>query len=184
MHYPPELSIGDIVLSYGTWKGSEIIAEWTREPGQSRIFSHCEIVVAGLPFPLLVGAVPPVVRVIPLQQALLTVRDAVLVHSKNLSDQEREIVVAGAIRFIGVPYPFHQYFKLGADILFKTDFFGGISLGKRFAVCSVLAGYCYDLVNKDWGEKSSGLTPNEIYCFSDRRSDVISLHDLLPYPTA
>lgn len=179
MEFPPEIAIGDIVLTRGRNQLSAAIATLTAEEGQTRTFSHCAIVAAGPPFPLLIEATPPVVRLTPLKDAISTVFDARLVHSLNLTLEERITIVRAAHRFLGCHYGVQAFPRLALDVLYRTDRFGSsMHLGKHFPVCSVLVGYSYEKVKKFFGEPPAGLTPNEITLFAERRADLFSLHDL------
>lgn len=183
MHFPDDLTIGDIVLTLGNHRGSAAIANLTAEEGQTRRFSHCMIVAAGHPLPLVIEATPPAVRLTPLEQAIRPTLDARLVHSLNLTTEERSIIVLAAMQFLGRAYGFQAFPSFALDVMLKTDKFGSsLYLGKHFPVCSVLVGYSYEKVNKFFGEPAAGLTPNEVALFAERRADLFSLHDLLPLP--
>lgn len=179
--HPTAMQIGDALVLHGDWIGSDAIANLTAEPGQTRRFSHVAVVVAIGQIPLVIESVPPRVCVAPMDIVCAKARAGVLLHSLNLSDSDRETIVRKALQFEGRPYGIHQYPFLLLDALFQTDVFGDIPLGRLFPVCSALLGYAYAAVNRYWGDRPSGLTPNEAYFFAEKgHPEFFQMFDLTP----
>jgi len=168
---------GDILLTRGKSYTSTLIARWSKEAGVAE-FSHAALFLAGHPFPLIIEAVPPRVRVCSLADALNHAEYAVLMESLTLTDEQRDTVCKSALRFEGALYGAHRLIAFGLDAIFDTDVCSHVfGVGKALPVCSIMVAGTFATLTPplEFGEPAHGVTPNEIGTFGYQRTDLYRL---------
>lgn len=157
--------LADILLSRGTWFGSDIIARATAEDGVDE-FSHAALFVAS-EVPLIIEAVPPRVNICSLESALERVEYAVCMSPIGMSFEDRVEIVRYALKCEGQVYGVLKFLGFGLDVMLQADWCSQyLNIAKPFPVCSVMVAAGYEM-RKGWnfGEPSRGVTPNEIAAF-------------------
>lgn len=152
----------DILLSHGHYHLSDAIA------AKNRGYSHASLVVAVDPIPMLIEAVPPVTRVIALDDLLVESKKVALLNNLQLSDAQRLRIVRNALHTIGQRYGLERFVGLGLDSIFDTQWFGDhLYISKEYQVCSGLVAAVYDAELLNFGVKAEGATPGEIDAFAE-----------------
>jgi hypothetical protein len=177
----PYPQCGDILLICGRSILSTLIAKFSAEEPEAKEtlaeYSHAGFVIAGAPIPLMIEAVMPRVRVVPVAAVLTHADHATLMRPCFLAGREAGLVVA-ACNTVGHLYGLTEYPGFIADAVFHTDKFSQFSPFNH-QVCSQHVGLIYNTIAYTFGEAALGLTPNELALWGMRHPEE---WDMIPIP--
>lgn len=161
---------GDIILSLGNHRISSWIADMTDEGGGR--WSHAAVILATSPFPMVVEATPPRVRVTPLQRLQDTAIQVRLLHAidPDVTALKRAEICRYALDLCGARYGFQDFPGLMLDSLVGTDWFGNhLTFNRDVLVCSVLCCTTWAKAGFTFESDPWGMTPSEIASYAMRK---------------
>lgn len=158
---------GDILLSLGNRRISSWIANLTDEGGGK--WSHASIFFTRDPFPTVIEATPPRVRVTPLQRLQDTALKVRLLHAldADVTTTKRAEICRYALDLCGARYGFSDFPGLMLDSLTGTDWAGNhLTFSKDVLVCSVLCCMSWAKAGFTFEADPNGMTPGEIAAYA------------------
>lgn len=171
--------IGDILLTLGPYRISQMIASLTREiPGDA--FSHAALVITEGPLPLVIESVPPRTRVVTYTKAVNHAKNALLLSPQNIPPDVRIQMAEKALDYEGAMYGFDRYVGAALDILLDSEWCSQhLYLSKRIPYCSVMVAAVYDAFGYDFGEPAQGVWPSEIFAFAANHPDKYTMTEVI-----
>jgi hypothetical protein len=161
---------GDIILSLGSHRISNLIAKLSKEEGGG-IWSHASILLTKDPFPTVIEATPPRVRVTPLQRVQDGAVKMRLLHAvdPDVTQEKRADICRYALDLCGARYGFQDFPGLMLDFITGTDWAGNhLTFSQDVMVCSVLCCVSWARAGFTFEADPNGMTPNEIDAYAAR----------------
>lgn len=162
---------GDIILALGNHHISNMIANLSTKEGQH--WSHAAILFTNKkPFPTVVEATPPRVRVTALQKVQDGVQKMRLLHAidPDVTEEKRKEICRYALDLCGARYGFQDFPGLMLDSLTGTDWAGNhLTFSKDVMVCSVLCCVSWARAGFSFESDPNGMTPNEVAAYALRK---------------
>lgn len=154
---------GDIIAALGSSWATPLVTYATR----GRI-SHTAMVIAVEPVPLILEAVYPRVRVVPIDVCVADHPLVYLLEDLSLTDAERKTVIREACKYSSADYSCARCAIVGLDKMIDTTFFTDFIWPGLNPMCSWVVSQSRRVIGKDFGHPNDSTSPEDILSFAEQ----------------
>lgn len=153
----------DIIVSLGQSWATPLVTSVTR----GRV-SHASLVISVEPVPLIIEAVYPRVRVVPIDLCVADHPAVYLLEDLTLTKAERITVVREACKYSSADYSFLRCTIVGLDKMLDTTWFSENVWPGNNPMCSWEVSQSRRVIGKDFGHPTDSTSPEDILTFAEK----------------
>ena len=163
MHEGFMLSAGDILCMLGSSWATPLVTSATK----GRV-SHAAVIISVEPVPLIIEAVYPRVRVVPIDVCVADHPVVYLLEDLTLTPQQRKTVIREACKYSSADYSCLRVAIVGLDKMLDTTWFSENVWPGNNPMCSWEVSQSRRVIGKDFGHPTDSTSPEDILTFAEK----------------